>query len=119
MGSNGLIKTNDGGGTLVNMQNLETEIPQIFTLYQNYPNPFNPRTIINYELSKTSYIKLKVFDIEGKELVELVNEKQNQGKYKVSFDGSGLPSGVYFYRLEISNRENRIISETKKMILLR
>ncbi|MDQ3022553.1 MAG: T9SS type A sorting domain-containing protein [Bacteroidota bacterium] len=85
-----------------------------YTLHQNYPNPFNPKTIINYELGIANFVILKVFDVIGNEVVNLVNEKQNAGSYEVEFDGSRLSSGIYFYKLESGN-----FFETKKMILLK
>ncbi len=89
-------------------------ITEQFCLFQNYPNPFNPNTIINYELRVTSYAKLVVYDIMGRELIALVNEKQSSGTYQVEFDGSGLPSGVYFYRLTAGE-----FTETKRMMLIK
>ena len=89
--------------------------PADFNIEQNYPNPFNPVTIINYELRITSYINLKIYNIKGIEIKTFVNKKQNPGKYQIEFEGSGLPSGVYFYSLLI----NGIIADTKKMILVR
>jgi len=65
-------------------------------------------------------VKLKVFNIEGKEIAELVNKKQNAGDYKVDFEADELPSGVYFYRLEIYDaKSNQFFIDTKKMILIR
>ena len=92
-----------------------------YSLSQNYPNPFNPATKIKYEIEKNSFVNIKVYDILGKEIENLVNEKQNAGTYKVSFDGSNLPSGIYFYRIQVGNLDNskQIYSETKKMILLK
>jgi photosystem II stability/assembly factor-like uncharacterized protein len=74
-------------------------IPTMFSLDQNYPNPFNPSTTIKYELPRTSHVSLTVYDILGREVSELVNEKKDAGVYEVKFDGSNLASGVYFYRL--------------------
>ncbi len=115
--SQGGIHTVTGGDTnwLTEVQKISTEIPIQFKLYQNYPNPFNPRTIIKYELQITSYVKLAVYDIQGKEIMTLVNQKQNLGKYQVDFSGNGLSSGVYFYSLLVDNR----LIDTKKMILLK
>jgi len=97
-----------------------TEIPLKFSLSQNYPNPFNPNTMINYELAFSSIVKLKVYDILGKEVISLVNEKQNAGKYSVSFNGSNLSSGLYYYKLESgSPSENGYFIDTKKMILIK
>jgi len=92
----------------------ETTNPESIALYQNYPNPFNPKTVINYELGVTGNAMLKVFDVLGNEVAELVNEKQNAGRYSVEFDGNGFASGLYFYRLETD-----VYSEIKQMILLK
>ncbi|MBK8983249.1 MAG: T9SS type A sorting domain-containing protein [Ignavibacteria bacterium] len=81
---------------------------------QNYPNPFNPNTVIRYSITGNRNVNLKVFDALGKEIVTLVNEKQNTGSYLVDFYGEGLPSGVYFYRLQAGE-----FVETKSMILLK
>jgi len=89
-------------------------VPDKFELLQNYPNPFNPTTNIKYQIPNNSYVLLKVFDIIGKEITTLVNEKQSPGSYEVSFDGSNLPSGVYFYKIESSG-----FADTKKMILIK
>jgi hypothetical protein len=71
-----------------------------FVLYQNYPNPFNPSTTINYTLPADAKVVIKVYDILGKEISELVNEFKSAGKHSVQFDGSNFSSGVYFYRLQ-------------------
>jgi hypothetical protein len=85
-----------------------------FKLMQNYPNPFNPVSIISYQLSNSSYISLKVYNILGNEIRTLVNEKQTPGEYRINFNGEGLPSGIYFYRLSAGN-----YSEVRSMILLK
>jgi hypothetical protein len=74
--------------------------PKFFILGQNYPNPFNPVTTIKYELPKSSVVSLAVFDILGREVSVLVNERRDAGVYEVRFDGSNLASGMYFYRLQ-------------------
>jgi hypothetical protein len=83
-------------------------------LTQNFPNPFNPNTIINYQLPISNFVSLKVYDALGKEVATLVNQKQNSGSYEVEFNGEGLPSGIYFYKLEAGD-----FVETKRMILLK
>lgn len=85
-----------------------------FSLSQNYPNPFNPTTAISYQVSAVSQVSLQVFDILGKKVTTLVNEKKSAGTYTVQFDASGLASGVYLYRLTAGD-----FVQTRKMILLR
>jgi hypothetical protein len=86
--------------------------PNNFLLSQNYPNPFNPNTIISYQIPNNGIVTLKVFDVLGKEVVMLVNESKQAGKYEVNFNASSLSSGVYFYRLQAGS-----LTEIKKMIL--
>ncbi|MGK9477013.1 T9SS type A sorting domain-containing protein [Melioribacter sp. OK-6-Me] len=90
------------------------DLPKDFYLSNNYPNPFNPTTKINYSLSKTVNVSLKVYDVLGREVKTLVHGIQNPGSYTVTFDASDLSSGVYFYRLEAGN-----YSETKQMLLMK
>ena len=85
-----------------------------YYLLQNYPNPFNPTTEINYSISKSGIVKIKVYDLLGKEVTTLVNEYKPTGSYHVQFNASKLVSGVYFYRME-----SGAYSETKKLILLK
>jgi hypothetical protein len=75
------------------------EVPGEFALLQNYPNPFNPSTAISYQLPAASEVTLRVYDMLGREVATLVNAQQAPGTYSVSFDGAGLSSGVYLYRL--------------------
>ncbi len=112
-GNNGIIYTTVTGG-LTDVQNISTEIPSVYSLKQNYPNPFNPRTVISFQLPAVSNVKLRVYDITGKEVAMLVNERLQAGTYETTFDGSGLNSGVYFYKLITDG-----FTETKKMILLK
>ena len=74
--------------------------PEIFSLKQNYPNPFNPSTTISYSLSKSSYVKLRVFNILGKEVTTLADGFQSAGNHSANFLATNMASGVYFYRLE-------------------
>jgi hypothetical protein len=85
-----------------------------FYLSQNYPNPFNPSTTITYQIPELSFVTLKVYDVLGNEIATLVNEEKPAGRYEVEFDGTGLPSGIYFYRLQANDFVN-----TNKMILLK
>ena len=83
-------------------------------LYQNYPNPFNPVTNLEFGISDLGFVSLKVYDALGQEVRTLANEIRSPGNYNVEFDGSDLPSGIYFYKLEAGD-----FVETKRMILLK
>ncbi len=89
-------------------------VPTKFELLQNYPNPFNPVTSIKFSLPRKSKVLLKVYDILGKEVAELVNEEKPAGEYTVQFNGANLASGVYFYRISTGNFTN-----VKKLILMK
>ncbi len=89
-------------------------IPFTYSLSQNYPNPFNPSTTIEYQLPKHSFVKLKIFDLLGRELTTLVDEPKDPGKYSVRFDALSLTSGVYFSRLEAGD-----FTQTRKLLLLK
>jgi hypothetical protein len=86
----------------------------LFELTQNYPNPFNPSTTINYSIPKTSFVTIKVYNILGKEIATLVNQEKLQGNYDIEFNASGLPSGIYFYRMQAGS-----FVSTKKLLLLK
>ncbi len=102
-----------------------TPVAKSYFLSQNYPNPFNPTTVISYQLSVVSHVTLKVYDVLGRRVVVLVDGKKQPGIYTVQFDGRGLPSGAYFYRLEVIPQSTGEASglqsfvETKKMVLIR
>lgn len=89
-------------------------LPLDFSLKTNYPNPFNPGTAIEYEVARSSHVRLEVYNILGQKVKTLVNQTLSPGKYKVNFDGTGLPSGLYVYRLQADG-----FSENRKMLLLR
>lgn len=107
-----ILHTDNGGMTQIQIS--ENVTPNLFTLHQNYPNPFNPKTIINYELSKTASIKLIIYNIKGIEIRNLMDKKQNAGSYSVEFDASDLPSGVYYYYFQFDK-----VTETKKMLFIK
>lgn len=90
------------------------DVPSKFGLEQNFPNPFNPSTEIRYQISELSNVTVKVYDVLGREVAMLVNERKSPGRYKVQFDASTLPSGVYFYRLEAGS-----YVETKKLTVMK
>ena len=92
---------------------ISSNTPDDYKLFQNYPNPFNPSTKIKFDVPKASYVKLIVYDVLGREIKTLVNEKLNAGRYEIDWNGSGYPSGVYFYRLVTDEYVS-----VKKMILV-
>jgi len=91
-----------------------SDVPAEFGLGQNYPNPFNPSTVISYQLPVSSFVTFKVYDVVGREVRTLVSGWKNAGAYSVRFDASGLPSGVYFYRLQAGD-----FSNVRKLVLLK
>jgi hypothetical protein len=99
-------------GNLTNLQSIHTNIPDKLSLSQNYPNPFNPSTRIEFNIPKSGFVSLKVYDILGREVANLVNKELSSGNYSYEFNGSQLNSGIYFYALKTENT-----SLTKKMIL--
>ncbi len=115
--SSGGVHTKTGGldtTIYTDINSNSNEVVSSFKLHQNYPNPFNPATIINYRLSINSFINLKVYDLQGKEVQTLVNKKQSAGSYSVKFNGTNLSSGIYFYTFQSESYK-----ETKKMILVK
>ena len=90
------------------------DFPQVPALFQNYPNPFNPTTVVSYQLPVVSHVRLVVYDLLGREASTLVDERQAPGVYKVSFDASGLASGVYLYRISAGQ-----FVQTRKMIFVK
>ncbi|MEO8664547.1 MAG: T9SS type A sorting domain-containing protein [Ignavibacteria bacterium] len=99
--------------TIVGIEN-NVGVVADFSLYQNYPNPFNPKTTIYYDLRKTGFVSLIIYDVLGNRVATLREGKQNEGSYKIEFDASDFPSGVYFYKLSADN-----VSLTKKMLLIK
>ncbi len=108
-------KIND---TFVNVNDQKSTLPTEFALFQNYPNPFNPTTLIRYSIPQNSFVTLKVYDVIGNEIAELINEEKSAGNYEVEFsslkNNLKISSGVYLYQL----RANDFV-QTKKMILIK
>jgi|WetSurMetagenome_2_1015567.scaffolds.fasta_scaffold47239_2 hypothetical protein len=99
--SSGIIKT-------------DNNVPEMFNLFQNYPNPFNQSSIIKFQLSIKSFVSIRIFDINGREISTLVDERLSAGNYQISFSGNELGSGIYFYQMI-----TEYSIETKKFILLK
>jgi len=105
----------------IGIKPISSELPKKFELFQNYPNPFNPSTLINYQIPVSINVKLVIYDVLGREVATLVNEKQQPGKYQVTFDASNYASGVYFYKLVVSGAEPQSQSYTqiRKMVIIK
>ena len=106
---------------LVSVQEKTNNQPNNYELFQNYPNPFNPNTKIQYSIPKESFVTIKVYDILGKEITTLVNERKAIGNYSFNFNANNLPSGVYFYRMQAipEGRQTGSFVSTKKFVLLK
>jgi len=101
-------------GTVTEVGSPISMTPDKYELSQNYPNPFNPTTKINFSIPKQGFVSLKIYDMLGKEVANLVNEVKVAGNYAVDFNGMNLASGVYFYRLESVD-----FVDTKRMMLIK
>lgn len=98
----------------IGITNLSSIVADKYELGQNYPNPFNPTTNIQFAIPKSGFVSLKIYNMLGKEVVDLINENLNSGIYKYDFDASNLSNGIYFYTLRVNGFE-----ETKKMTLVK
>ncbi len=102
-------------GIVTSIKNEEGNIPAEFKLLQNYPNPFNPETNINYSIPEETNVTIKLYDVIGREVKVLVNERKQPGKYTIKFKGGEICSGVYFYRLTTSSGYTAV----KKLVILK
>ena len=109
-----ILRTTNSGVTFI--PEITGKIPESYSIEQNYPNPFNPVTKIKFDIAGKTVGQtfLSVYDITGREIQTLVNEQLRPGSYEVTFDGSNLPSGIYFYQLRAND-----FTETKKLVLLK
>jgi outer membrane protein assembly factor BamB len=115
-------RTGSLGNGINGIRSSNSNVPKEYRLYQNYPNPFNPTTIITYDVPKSSRVELIVYDVLGREVATLVDEQKNAGEYKVTFDGSRVASGVYFYKLVASPVEPMTAGTyicVKKLVLMK
>ncbi|NIW46390.1 MAG: T9SS type A sorting domain-containing protein [candidate division Zixibacteria bacterium] len=99
---------------LVGVEPVSDNLPYHYALFQNCPNPFNPTTTIKYSIAKAGRVKIRIYDILGREVETVVNKQMPVGEYEVRFDAAHLSSGLYFYK--ISSGE---FTKTKKMLLLK
>jgi len=113
----GILKFNAHGTMVVELE--AQRIPKEYSLHQNYPNPFNPTTTLRYELPKPGKVEIRIFDLQGRLVNQLVSEYQEVGKYSVVWNGSDnhgipVPSGIYFYQISTGS-----YSKTRKAILMK
>jgi len=94
--------------------NHPTEMPGEFELQQNFPNPFNPVTQISYQIPESELVTLTVYDMTGREVKELVNQRQTPGFYQVEFNAGSMSSGIYLYRLQAGEQ-----TQTRKLTLIK
>lgn len=111
-GRKGIIAFTYSGNTGIDDELLK--IPFKYELFQNYPNPFNPTTRIQFDLPDAAQVVLTVYNIQGQKIKNLLTDYKQAGSYDVVFDGTGLASGMYFYRLEADN-----YTQVKRMLLIK
>lgn len=103
---------------IIGIKKISSNVPARYSLYQNYPNPFNPSTVIKFDVAhsdnRNDFVTLKVYNIIGKEIATMVNDKLEEGIYEIPFNSEQLSGGVYFYRLTVNG-----FSETKKMVVVK
>ena len=120
--NSGLFIYNENGVIVdVKDNSRKSEIPARFVMSQNYPNPFNPSTTIQFALPKAGMVNLKVYNILGEEVAELINREMNAGSQSINFDASHLSSGLYFYRISAGTSTSSATEfvDVKKMLLLK
>ena len=119
--SGGSVMVPDSSVRLALQLGAVTMIPKIFSLEQNYPNPFNPSTLIRYALPAPSRIRIAIYDVLGRVVATLADEVEDEGERQVLWDGSGVASGIYYYRLDAARLTDasRSFSEVRKMILMK
>lgn len=98
----------------VGISRISDNLPDNFRLFQNYPNPFNPTTTIRFDLPENVFVELKIFDLAGREISNILQHNLNAGSYSVNWNASSVPSGIYIYRLKAGK-----FTETRKMILIK
>jgi hypothetical protein len=106
----------DFDGTFAYSQEVEVDIdlPLDYSLDQNYPNPFNPTTTIRYAIPEDNFVSIKLYHVLGNEVITLVNEQKQAGRYEMLFNASNIASGVYYYQINSGN-----FTQTRKLMLMK
>jgi hypothetical protein len=99
LGPNGSISYEGGSLLVTSVESPELNIPKVFALYQNYPNPFNPSTTIRYDVPRQAHVTIKIYDILGRVMTELVNDQRSPGTYSIDWNAAKYASGIYYYRI--------------------
>ncbi|MHB1049089.1 MAG: T9SS type A sorting domain-containing protein [Bacteroidota bacterium] len=107
-------------GILSSVKTKNDIVPVVFALYQNFPNPFNPSTTIRYGLPSASRVTLKIYNILGQQIAEIVNQEQSEGIYEVQWNAN-VATGLYFYRIEAASVSDpdHTFTQLKKMLVLK
>lgn len=111
--------TNSNGVGFNKIYNIKVTAPTIFEVQQNYPNPFNPSTTIKYSIPQDAFVSLKVFNVLGEQVSELINKEIKTGIHEVTFNADNLSSGFYFYLVEVKGVDGTKYFDAKKMVLLK
>ncbi|MFI5237188.1 MAG: T9SS type A sorting domain-containing protein [Ignavibacteriales bacterium] len=111
--------TDQAGRNWLKSYNVKVTPPKVFEVFQNYPNPFNPSTTIKYSIPQDAFVAIKVFNVLGEEISDLVNKEMKTGVHEEVFDATNFSSGFYFYIVEAKGTDGTKYIDTKKMILLR
>jgi len=98
---------------------VDDQVPLTFGLQQNYPNPFNPETSFEFQVPSSSFVRVSVFDMLGREVVTLVDGDRAPGRYLMHWDASTMPSGVYYYRMTARSENGGSFVQTRRMVLLK
>jgi photosystem II stability/assembly factor-like uncharacterized protein len=111
-GAGKILFTSNGGQPLVQISNNNELIPNTYQLFQNYPNPFNSQTRIDFEILNRAFVNITVYDLRGKEVQSLVNDEKTTGRYSVNFNAQNISSGIYFTRMSVNGKSQKIIKMT-------
>ena len=111
--------TNGNGGGFTKIYNIKISAPTVFEVQQNYPNPFNPSTIIKYSIPQDAFVSIKVFNVLGEKVADLVNKDIKTGLHEITFNADNLSSGFYFYLVEAKGTDGTKYFDAKKMVLLK
>lgn len=113
------IRVSKSWSNMITAVNPVSTVAEKFGLSQNYPNPFNPQTKINFSIPEAGFVTLKVYDMLGKEVSELVNGNYARGEYVADFNALGLSSGIYMYKIDVKGINGNIFSDIRKMTLVK